>query len=163
MWCLRPLRRHKIVASPLVWDQWIWYTRCLSQTTWGTTIRIHYTLMWKIDCRDEWGALWLFTQPFIQTQIKENIKAPRHWPLCAEFTGTGEFTAQRASYAENVPVWWRHHGCSLVWNRLIHVAGINLPQSGCHGLFYHVHIKHILKFKHNDTSLSPLASLYSSK
>ena len=23
----------------------------------------------------------LFTQPFIQTQIKENIKAPRHWPL----------------------------------------------------------------------------------
>ena len=27
-----------------------------------------------------------FTQPFIQTQIKENIKAPRHWPLCGEFT-----------------------------------------------------------------------------
>ena len=31
----------------------------------------------------------LFTQPFIQTQIKENIKAPRHRPLCGEFTGTG--------------------------------------------------------------------------
>ena len=29
----------------------------------------------------------LFTQPFIQAQIKENIKAPRHWPLCGEFTG----------------------------------------------------------------------------
>ena len=29
----------------------------------------------------------LFTQPFIQTQIQENIKAPRHWPLCGEFTG----------------------------------------------------------------------------
>ena len=29
----------------------------------------------------------LFTQPVIQTQIKENIKAPRHWPLCGEFTG----------------------------------------------------------------------------
>ena len=29
----------------------------------------------------------LFTQPFIQTQIRENIKAPRHWPLCGEFTG----------------------------------------------------------------------------
>ena len=28
-----------------------------------------------------------FTQPFIQTQIKEKIKAPRHWPLCGEFTG----------------------------------------------------------------------------
>ena len=30
----------------------------------------------------------LFTQPFIRAQIKENIKATRHWPLCwGEFTG----------------------------------------------------------------------------
>ena len=29
----------------------------------------------------------LFTQPLIQTQIDENIKAPRHWPFCGEFTG----------------------------------------------------------------------------
>ena len=28
----------------------------------------------------------LFTQACIQTQIKENIKAPRHWPFCGEFT-----------------------------------------------------------------------------
>ena len=27
-------------------------------------------------------ASWVFTQLFIQAQIKENIKAPRHWPLC---------------------------------------------------------------------------------
>ena len=27
-----------------------------------------------------------FIQPFIQTQIKEYIKALRHWPLCWEFT-----------------------------------------------------------------------------
>ena len=45
----------------------------------------------------------------MQTQSKGNIKAPRHWPLCGEFTGTGEFPAQRASYAENVSIWWRHH------------------------------------------------------
>ena len=32
-----------------------------------------------------------------------------HRPLCGEFTGTGEFPAQRASYAENVSIWWRHH------------------------------------------------------
>ena len=24
---------------------------------------------------------------FIQAQLKENIKAPHHWPLCREFTG----------------------------------------------------------------------------
>ena len=46
---------------------------------------------------------------FIQTPIKENIKAPRHWPLCGEFTGTGEFPTQRSSYAEKVSIWWRHH------------------------------------------------------
>ena len=28
----------------------------------------------------------LLTQPFIQAQIKENTKAPRHWPLWGEFT-----------------------------------------------------------------------------
>ena len=44
-----------------------------------------------------------------QTQITENIKAPRHWPLCGKFTGTGEFPAQMASNAENVSIWWRHH------------------------------------------------------
>ena len=32
-------------------------------------------------------SLGMFTQPFVQRQIKENIKAPRHWPLCGEFTG----------------------------------------------------------------------------
>ena len=43
---------------------------------------------------------------FIQAQIKENIKAPRHWPL---WPGTGEFPAQVASNTENVSIWWRHH------------------------------------------------------
>ena len=47
----------------------------------------------------------------VYSPIKENIKALRHWPLCGEFTGTGEFHAQRASYAENVSIWWRHHVC----------------------------------------------------
>ena len=54
------------------------------------------------------GASPLFTQPFIQTQIKENIKAPRHWPLC------GEFPAQMTSYAESVSIWWRDHAMKNV-------------------------------------------------
>ena len=29
----------------------------------------------------------LFAQPFVQAQIKENTKGPRHWPLWGEFTG----------------------------------------------------------------------------
>ena len=55
----------------------------------------------------------MFTQPFIQAQIKENIKTPRHLPLCGEFTGTGEFPAQRASNAGNVSIWWRHDDKSV--------------------------------------------------
>ena len=64
---------------------------------------ITMTSLWP-RLRLESPASWLFTQPFIQTHIKENIKAPRQWPLCGEFTGTGEFPAQRASYAENVSI-----------------------------------------------------------
>ena len=29
---------------------------------------------------------------YIQAQIKENIKAPRHWPLCGEFNGNRRIT-----------------------------------------------------------------------
>ena len=45
----------------------------------------------------------------IRAQIKTNIKVPRHWPLCGEFTGTGEFPAQMASDAGNISIGWRHH------------------------------------------------------
>ena len=37
----------------------------------------------------------------------KKIKAPRHWPLLGKTTG---FPSQRASNAENVSIWWRHHG-----------------------------------------------------
>ena len=40
---------------------------------------------------------------------KRIIKAPRHWPLCGNSPGIGEFPAQMASNAENVSIWWRHH------------------------------------------------------
>ena len=38
-------------------------------------------------------------QPFVQAQIKENVKALRHWPLWAESPG------DRASNEENVSIW----------------------------------------------------------
>ena len=44
-----------------------------------------------------------------RAQIKENLKAPRHWPLSGNSPVTGEFPAQMASNAENVYTWWRHH------------------------------------------------------
>ena len=49
-------------------------------------INITMTSQW-VGWRLKSPASRLFTQPFIRAQIKENIKAPRHWPLCGEFTG----------------------------------------------------------------------------
>ena len=68
-------------------------------------------LTWSIITMPSQWARWrpkspasrLFPQPFIQAHIKENTNAPCHWPL------TGEFLSQRASYAENVSICWRHH------------------------------------------------------
>ena len=49
----------------------------------------------------------LFTQPFIQAQIKENINVIG---ICAGNSPlTGEFLAQMASNVENVSIWWRYH------------------------------------------------------
>ena len=49
------------------------------------------------------------SQLFVQAQIKENIKAPRHWPLWGNSPVTGEFPAQKASNADNFSLSWRHH------------------------------------------------------
>ena len=68
----------------------------------------HYNDVMMSTMASQITSLTIVYSIVIQAQIKENIKAPRHWPLCGEFTGTGEFPTQRASNAENVSIWWRH-------------------------------------------------------
>ena len=46
--------------------------------------------------------IFIIIQPLVQAQIKERIKASRHWPFTCEFPG------QRASNAENASIWWRY-------------------------------------------------------
>ena len=72
----------------------------------------HYNDVIMSAMESEITGVSLVTQPFVHTQINENIKAPRHWPLWGEVTG--EFAAQRASNVENVSIWWRHHGYNAV-------------------------------------------------
>ena len=52
----------------------------------------------------------LLTQSIFQTQIKENIKALRRWPLCGEFTADRWIPCTNGQLRENVSIWWRHHG-----------------------------------------------------
>ena len=64
----------------------------------------------------------------VYSHIKENIKAPRHWPLWGKFTGDRWIPIQRASNAENVSIWWRHHVlsiCPFQW--LVSTAPGTLP------------------------------------
>ena len=51
----------------------------------------------------------MFTQPFIQAQVKENTSLAGQSSTSLAFPVTGEFPAQRASNAENASIWWRHH------------------------------------------------------
>ena len=38
-------------------------------------------------------------QQFVQAQLKENIKAPRHWPFLGNPPAANGFPSQRAGYA----------------------------------------------------------------
>ena len=50
----------------------------------------------------------LFTQPFGQMQIKENIKAPSYCPLCGEFAGDRLIPRTNGQLRENASIWWHH-------------------------------------------------------
>ena len=67
---------------------------------------------WGIPLGNAPSASWLFTQLFIQAQIKWNIKALCQWSLWGNSPVTSEFPAQMAGNAENVSIWWWHHGKS---------------------------------------------------
>ena len=96
-------RHHEVIAVNHCSSTWLGTLSMLSSGM--NIILTSYWPRWRLKS----PASRLFTQAFIQTQIKENIKAPCHWSLCGDFTGTGEFPTQRASYAENVSIWWSHH------------------------------------------------------
>ena len=70
----------------------------------------------------------MFTQAFIQVQIKENIKL-RVTGLCeGNSPVAGEFPAQRASNAGNVSIWWRHHG--MILRKTVRVSHLPVANTG---------------------------------
>ena len=82
-----------------------WNKTFLRSNVWYPRNNITVTSQWA-PWRVKSPAYGLFAQSFVQLRIKENIKAPRHWPLWGETIG---FPSQRASNAENVVIWWRDH------------------------------------------------------
>ena len=71
----------------------------------------------------------LFTQPFIQGADKKKTSKLRVTGLCeGNSPVTGELPAQGASNAENVSIWWRHHGCFNTARYLIVPASGVVPK-----------------------------------
>ena len=105
---------------------------------WSELLKLRFTvvlqlfympLMFHITMTSLW-ARWglkspawrLFTQAFIQAQIIENIKSPRYWRLCGEFTCHRWIPHTKGQQrTENISIWWRHHisfktkACQLLW------------------------------------------------
>ena len=72
-------------------------------------------LHWRHNQRDRWRlksqAFQLLTQLFVQVQIKENIKAPRHWPLWGKFNGDRWISRTKSQWRGFFFIWWHHHTC----------------------------------------------------
>ena len=69
--------------------------------------------------------------------------------LCARNSSvTGEFLAQMASNAENVSIWWRHHGCCRSWPMAtidddddeIYDGAVDEPFASCMIVHFSAHI-----------------------
>ena len=57
----------------------------------------------------------------------KKISKPRFTGLCMRNSPvTGDFPAQRANNAENVSIWWRHHGFTIFASRYVFPRVINL-------------------------------------
>ena len=88
-----------IARKGFTYSQWIHHAYAVSWNTktcknpwklqgfYAITPIIHYNDVIMGAIASEITSLTNVYSIVIQTQIKENIKAPRHWPSCGEFTG----------------------------------------------------------------------------
>ena len=111
-----------VITAPYCNHIWMW----LESPWWSAsfcTTNITVTSWWA-GWRLKSPAYRLFAQSFAQAQVKENIKALRHWPLEGNSPLTSEFPARRTSKMEMRPfndviLNKRHcvetHNCVLGW------------------------------------------------
>ena len=87
VWCLGT----RIAGASLLAEMWIMETKYIYHIgIYGICCLVLHALQWRHNDLDDVSNHrphdCLFNRLF-KTQIKENIKAPRHWPLGGEFTG----------------------------------------------------------------------------
>ena len=101
----------------------IWVMACVT-SSYVAVIFIESPLQWRNNGRDSVSNHQphdcLFNRLFNRRSKKSS--KPRVTGLWAgNLLGTGEFPAQRASNAENISIWWRHHVTCLFCIHLTHV------------------------------------------
>ena len=107
-WCKATALTLPVTVSAL-WDYPCIPGTCL----WFHTETEHYIDVIMGAMAAQITGLSAVTQLFVQTKMKENIKAPRHWPLWGEFTGDQWIPrTKRASDAENVSISCTSHEMS---------------------------------------------------
>ena len=74
-------------------------------------------------------------QPLVQVQIKENMKASRHWPLCREFIGDRWIPRTKGQERGKC-----HHLMTSSWNMCIYIGVLYHPYMYriCHWMECHV-------------------------
>ena len=90
--------------------QLVWNIMEMLLLCWNWKLFSHGSrLLYNIPCCDHYSGVMMgamasqitsITTVYSKAQIKENIKAPRHWPLCGNSPVNGEFPAQMASYVK---------------------------------------------------------------
>ena len=133
----RPQYDVTVLSSTTCTNMWFWYVNCTLNNGAADDLQNKFVLFDKLLLLNtlyfdsEWHVCFII---FIQAQIKENIKAPRHRPLWGnspawggggDSPGTSEFPAQMASNAENVFIWWRHHEVVLLSRHNHSMCGAN--------------------------------------
>ena len=68
-------------------------------------------------------------------QIKENIKSPRHWPLCGEFTGDRWIPRIRASNSDDASIWC-HHYATVLRSTCTVAFVFNIPVDACRWVIF---------------------------
>ena len=76
---------HQVVRQTMGVTLTLWDNGPTSSTTKNSTG--HYSDVIMGPMASQITSLTTVYSLFIQAQIKENIKTPRHWPSCGEFTG----------------------------------------------------------------------------
>ena len=105
------LPTHLKIGHPYMKCTSVWFSNELRLLDWkiGHQNKNHSDVIMGAMASQTTSLTIVYSTVYSGADQEENIKAPRHWPLCGEVTVTGEFPTQRASNAENVSVWWRHH------------------------------------------------------